>query len=279
MMKALDVGRFLLAFMIVTTLSVNSQHESNPKKLDKLTSIYLNYNSSEGFTHWIEYGKHYNRHLHFLTVKYEGAQEKLRLLEIGVQSGGSSRVWSKYFGEALNYTGIDINPKCKRFEAPELGIHIEIGSQLDVNFLHSICSRFGPFDIVVDDGGHTTEMIITSFRVLWHCMKDEGVYVMEDLHSAFLGREVPVFREDSPVMKVDGMDVFGHLAMWSKLMTSYFTSLYDDKRPQLTDPIARHIESISIYDSLAFLHYRENWHGLSIINKGTINVYEGRRIV
>ena len=32
------------------------------------------------------------------------------MLEIGVQSGGSSRIWSQYFGKRLNYTGFDINP-------------------------------------------------------------------------------------------------------------------------------------------------------------------------
>ena len=105
------------------------------------------------------------------------------MLEIGVQSGGSTRVWSQYFGENLNYTGLDINPNCAQFEMPEKGIHILTGSQMDEQLLLRVCRDYGPFDIVIDDGGHTSEMIMRSFNVLFGCMHDEGVYAIEDLHT------------------------------------------------------------------------------------------------
>ena len=110
-------------------------------------------------------------------------KKKIQMLEIGVQSGGSTRVWSQYFGENLNYTGLDINPNCTQFEMPEKGIHILTGSQMDEQLLQRICRDYGPFDIIIDDGGHTSEMIMRSFNILFGCMHDGGVYAMEDLHS------------------------------------------------------------------------------------------------
>ena len=110
-------------------------------------------------------------------------KKKIQMLEIGVQSGGSTRVWSQYFGENLNYTGLDINPNCTQFEMPEKGIHILTGSQMDEQLLQRICRDYGPFDIIIDDGGHTSEMIMRSFNILFGCMHDGGVYAMEDLHT------------------------------------------------------------------------------------------------
>ena len=132
---------------------------------------------------------------------------------------------------------------------------------MNATFLQDICHQFGPFDFIIDDGGHTTEMIIQSFRLLWpYCMKDDGVYAIEDLHSMFLF--------DGPHMKVDGMDVFGHFASWMRTMSSYFTSMNPKFRRELNDSIVKHIASISIYDSLAILHYQEQWKPLTRISKG-----------
>ena len=54
----------------------------------------------------------------------------VKMLEIGVDRGGSIAGWKKYFGEAeLDYTGLDINPDCSRFA--RAGVKIVIGDQMD----------------------------------------------------------------------------------------------------------------------------------------------------
>ena len=55
-----------------------------------------------------------------------------RVLEIGIQYGGSLKMWKEYFGNAKIF-GIDINPDCKNLE--EQNIDIQIGSQNDKRFL------------------------------------------------------------------------------------------------------------------------------------------------
>jgi len=105
------------------------------------------------------------------------------MLEIGVQNGGSIEIWSMYFGNLLRYTGVDLNPKCLQFNDPSRHIKISIGNQMNETFLEELCTRFGPFDLIVDDGAHTAQTIMTSLLSLWKCMKHHGVYAIEDLHT------------------------------------------------------------------------------------------------
>jgi len=105
-----------------------------------------------------------------------------------VQSGGSTRAWKRYFRKSLAYIGLDINPRCKQMESLDEGIRIVIGSQLNTTLLSDICSTNGPFDLVIDDGGHTNEMITTSLLSLWDCLNDNAVYAIEDLHALNMDR-------------------------------------------------------------------------------------------
>jgi len=224
---------------------------------DELTKIYKGYSEPEGFHHWLDYGRAYTENI----IQLRNSDRMINVLEIGVQSGGSSRVWKQYFGKHLKYTGVDINPNCKQFERESDNIHIEIGSQLDTVFLKDICLRFGPFDFIIDDGGHTTKMIVTTLNILWYCMKDKGVYAVEDLHTMRL------WRNGKKVMLVDGKDFYGHLADLSSKTISYFDK---DSYGNYSEPnvFSKHIQKVAIYDSIAFLHYRQNWKPITIINKG-----------
>ena len=53
------------------------------------------------------------------------------MLEIGVQSGGSTRVWKRYVRGALDYVALDIDPRCRMFQSLGEGIRILTGSQTD----------------------------------------------------------------------------------------------------------------------------------------------------
>ena len=78
-----------------------------------------------------------------------------RILEIGVQNGGSLQLYQKYFPLAEKIIGVDIDPKCRSVESGN--IIIEIGSQADRAFLADISDAHGPFDIDIDDGSHIFE--------------------------------------------------------------------------------------------------------------------------
>lgn len=112
-------------------------------------------------------------------------QEKhIRLLEIGVQGGGSLSMWQIYFPKA-SIVGIDIDTTCKKFERENVKVYI--GDQEDTDFLITVNKKEGPFDIIIDDGGHTMKQQITTFKTLFPKLNDGGIYVIEDLHTSYWG--------------------------------------------------------------------------------------------
>jgi hypothetical protein len=104
-------------------------------------------------------------------------------LEIGCGRGGSAQMWKRYFGPHAQIVGLDINPECKKFEEDQ--IEIRIGSQSDVGFLQSVLDEFGAPQIVLDDGSHRMSDVVDTFRYLYQRTAPDGVYMVEDLHTAY----------------------------------------------------------------------------------------------
>ena len=125
---------------------------------------------------------HYEKHFSGLRNK------KLNILEIGAggyedsASGGNSlRMWKHYFPKSIIYA-IDIHDKRL---IQEERIRIFKGSQADGEFLRGIFKKIGSLDIIIDDGSHVNEHIITTFKVLFPLLKSGGVYVVEDLQTSY----------------------------------------------------------------------------------------------
>ncbi|MDH3739712.1 MAG: class I SAM-dependent methyltransferase, partial [Alphaproteobacteria bacterium] len=91
-------------------------------------------------------------------------REDVKLLEIGVARGGSLRMWRQYFHPGATIVGLDIDPDCKVHENAEENLFVEIGDQTDTSFLDDVIEKLGPFDIIVDDGGHTPAQQTISFN-------------------------------------------------------------------------------------------------------------------
>jgi hypothetical protein len=107
----------------------------------------------------------------------------LKLLEIGVDKGGSLELWQNYFGPQCEIHGIDINPAVVEF-APEEAI-LHIGSQDSPDFIESVARDYGPFDIVIDDGSHLMRHQIDSFELIYPQLEDHGIYVCEDAFTSY----------------------------------------------------------------------------------------------
>jgi hypothetical protein len=100
------------------------------------------------------------------------------VLEIGVQTDRSIRMWEEFFPNATIH-GIDIDPACKQFEGDRIRIHI--GDQADAEFLRRVAQSVAdPFDLVIDDGSHLVSDQLSTFEVLFPAMSDHGIYVIED---------------------------------------------------------------------------------------------------
>lgn len=134
-----------------------------------------------------ENGRLIHKWVHYFDIYHDHFQAyrntEMTILEIGVFHGGSLQMWKHYFGSRARVIGIDINPHCKDLEEEQ--ITICIGNQSDRLFLRDVASRFGPFEIVLDDGGHKMHEQIITFEELYPHISNNGIYFCEDLHTSY----------------------------------------------------------------------------------------------
>jgi hypothetical protein len=138
---------------------------------------YFEQNNRRLIHKWMHYFEVYHRHFE----QFRG--KPITMLEIGVYHGGSLQMWKDYFGPQAHIIGVDVNPDCH--DVSEDQIDIRIGDQADRKFLTSLLDEFGPFDIVLDDGGHMMDQQLISFEELYPNIKPDGVYLCEDLHTSY----------------------------------------------------------------------------------------------
>jgi hypothetical protein len=106
----------------------------------------------------------------------------ISVLELGVYNGASLKTWEDYFPRA-EIIGVDILPSCKRLERDR--VKIELADQSNVEHLTRVALAHGPFDIIIEDGSHLWDHQITSLRTLFPFLKDNGLYIVEDLQTNY----------------------------------------------------------------------------------------------
>ena len=183
----------------------------------------------------------------------------IRLLEIGIASGASIRMWQAFFPNAAIH-GLDIDPACRSVEGPR--VHAHIGDAGDRGFLQSVVAEAGgTFDIVVDDGGHEMRQHMVALEELFPTLTPGGLYVIEDLHTAYWARYGGGYRRSDSTIEflkglVDhingGMEVISDGA-WHQRFAARFLG----RRPKALPPALDRLESVSFYPSIAFLSARK----------------------
>ena len=138
---------------------------------------YFKKNKQRELTKWSNYFEIYERHFNRFRNK------PITLLEIGVGYGGSLQMWKSYFGKKARIIGIDIEPICKSVE--EKQIEVYIGSESDKTFLKDLKNKIPLLDILIDDGGHFMDQQITGFEEMFGHIKENGVYLIEDLCTSY----------------------------------------------------------------------------------------------
>lgn len=138
---------------------------------------YFENNENRMIHKWMHYFEIYDRHF----SKFRG--QEISLLEFGVLHGGSLQMWKQYFGPRAKIYGVDINPRC--LSLAEENITVLMADQDNRESLHAIKNALPPFDIIIDDGGHTMTQQINTFEELFPHLKTDGVYLAEDLHTSY----------------------------------------------------------------------------------------------
>ena len=127
---------------------------------------------------------------HYEQLLSEVRNDFTKVLEIGVETGRSHRLWLEYFPNAKIY-GYDIfeygYDELQRLQKDNPFLDRSVmfkGDQSNVEDLNRFKSEHGDnFNMIIDDGGHTMEQMQTSLNHLWDSVKPGGIYVIEDLHS------------------------------------------------------------------------------------------------
>jgi hypothetical protein len=150
-----------------------------PKTPEDTLSTLFTRQAGKPSAKWQGYLQHYDRHL--ASRKHQA----LRLLEIGVQAGGSLEIWAQYFKHATHIIGCDIDPACGALRYDDSRINVLVGDINTTNTLQSLSTLTETLDVVIDDGSHHSNDIIRSFVQLFPRMAEGGVYLIEDLHCSY----------------------------------------------------------------------------------------------
>lgn len=104
------------------------------------------------------------------------------MLEICGFYGGSLQMWREYLHPDATIVSIDIDSKLLKIAGSE-GTHVRIGDEQGGPFLREVAAEFGPFDVILDEGSHTSSHMVESFRCLFaDALHEGGLYIVEDVN-------------------------------------------------------------------------------------------------
>ncbi|MCL2100889.1 MAG: class I SAM-dependent methyltransferase [Fibromonadales bacterium] len=189
---------------------------------------------------WIHYFFIYDR----IFKRFLEKGEPIKMLEIGVQNGGSLEIWKKYLPQGSIIHGIDIDEKCMQLNFSE-NIFFHLGSATDCNFMEK---AFGDiqFDVIIDDGSHICKDVIQTFEYLFPKMKNGGSYIAEDMHASY-------WKEYGGDINAQGSSIefFKKLIDYG-INRNYIGYDFSDKH-SYDSKILRYISQISFFDSICLI--------------------------
>lgn len=100
--------------------------------------------------------------------------DKLNILEVGTQKGGSLLAWKEYFPNAT-VTGVDI-----------VDVVLPEYRSKDITYIISDIKDFKTdqmFDIVIDDGSHFIDDVVFVINTYTEKLKPRGILIVEDIQN------------------------------------------------------------------------------------------------
>lgn len=198
---------------------------------------YLQQTDHRAVTKWLHYYDIYEAELAAFRDR------PITFLEIGIFKGGSLPMWKAFFAEGSTLVFADIDPACAALTEP--GTQIEIGNQADPAFLSGLVQKYGPFDIIIDDGSHINSHQIASLKGLWPGLRDGGLYVVEDCHTSYWPGFGGGYRNEASFIE------------FTKRMIDSMNSWYTDQDDLFPfNPVARELYSLRFFDSIVMIEKR-----------------------
>jgi hypothetical protein len=154
--------------------AANNSTKPAPPTGNPLWDYFTRNETGPGIWKWHHYFDIYHKHL----AKFVG--KPVRILEIGIFSGGSLGMWKSYFGPQCHVYGVDIEEVCKVYNSDNVTVFI--GDQEDPEFWDRFSAQVPEIDILIDDGGHAPGQQIVTLEKVFPRMSPGGVFICEDVH-------------------------------------------------------------------------------------------------
>ena len=226
------------------TTFASLHHPGMARSTGRESPIFDAFSSAEkSSTKWTHYFDIYDECLVPLRDWLASTATAPGVLEIGSAHGGSLLMWKSFFGNSSVIRGVDLAPKELNFDDSQ--ISVVVGSQTDEKVLHTAVTALPNLHLVIDDGSHVGRHQKQSFEYLWPRLADGGLYVVEDLHTAYWKEyEGGVFRR----RKSSFID-------YAKRLVDVQHSHYSSRRKNQfeREQICDSIFSISFYDSVVVI--------------------------
>jgi glycosyltransferase involved in cell wall biosynthesis len=214
--------------------------------LDKIFSDHVGKVSDK----WTIYVSEYERHFQ------EYRDRPVRLLEIGIQNGGSLEIWGKYFTRAKKLVGCDIDLSCKELRFQNKKISVVVGNANSDQIEKQILAKSKNFELVVDDGSHRSSDIVRSFARYFRHVADGGLYIAEDLHCSYWQQfEGGIFHPLSSISFFKALtDIINH-QHWgvNKTRTKLLADFNREYEISLDEETLCHIHSIEFVNSMCVI--------------------------
>ena len=109
-----------------------------------------------------------------------------RILEVGIYTGGSIKLWRDYFVNATVH-GLDIMPLDNVWDVLKNDNRIVLHTSTDAYnsefFQKTFLDTELKFDMVLDDGPHTLDSMLQFVKKYSQILTDDGVLIVEDVQS------------------------------------------------------------------------------------------------
>jgi hypothetical protein len=133
---------------------------------------------------------------------------KITFLEIGIANvtpdDSSIHGWAKVFEDGLIY-GIDIHDY-KMINAERIKTFVaNQGSIVELSRFREE-AQYPKFDVILDDGSHIFSDAVVSFKYLLGCLKENGVYMIEDVRKNAVDIQQSVVQWQEYLNQCDGIE-------------------------------------------------------------------------
>lgn len=132
--------------------------------------------------------------------KYKNSE--LNILEFGIHYGASQASFKKYFPKS-NIIAVDKNPYVKKFFSKKIKyLYCDVSNPNSLEQLKNYLNF--KMDVIIDDASHIPEHQLKTFAVMFDLLKNNGIYIVEELdifqsypevYSNKLGNNFSIFRE------------------------------------------------------------------------------------